>query len=77
MRLVSKGAMLSLILISVFLVMPGAVTFAGDAITITSFGGAYTKSQLEAHYKPFSEKFGITVNSVDYNGGIAQIRAQV
>jgi putative spermidine/putrescine transport system substrate-binding protein len=32
---------------------------------------------MEAHHKPFAEKTGITVNSVDYNGGIAQIRAQV
>jgi hypothetical protein len=29
-------------LISVLLIMPCAVTFAGDAITVTSFGGAYT-----------------------------------
>ena len=77
MRLVSKFMTISLVFISVLLIMPGAVTFAADAITVTSFGGAYTKSQLEAHYKPFSQKFGIKVNSADYNGGIAQIRAQV
>jgi putative spermidine/putrescine transport system substrate-binding protein len=32
---------------------------------------------MEAHHKPFTKKTGVTVNSDDYNGGIAQIRAQV
>ena len=50
---------------------------AEDAITVVSWGGAYTKSQLEAYHKPFAEKFGVTVNSEDYNGGLAQVRAQV
>jgi putative spermidine/putrescine transport system substrate-binding protein len=63
--------------VSIFVLIPCSVAFAADAVTVTSFGGAYTKSQLEAHYKPFTQKTGITVNSEDYNGGIAQIRAQV
>ncbi|MEZ5846923.1 MAG: ABC transporter substrate-binding protein [Geminicoccaceae bacterium] len=49
---------------------------AADSLTVVSWGGAYTKSQLEAYHKPFTEKTGITVNSVDYNGGLAEIRAQ-
>jgi putative spermidine/putrescine transport system substrate-binding protein len=72
-----KNAKFCATVIAIFLIMPGYVAFAGDAITVTSFGGAYTKSQLEAHYKPFTKKTGMTVNSEDYNGGIAQIRAQV
>jgi len=50
---------------------------AQDAITVVSWGGAYTKSQIEAYHKPYSEQFGVTVNSEDYNGGLAQVRAQV
>ena len=50
---------------------------ADDAITVVSWGGAYTKSQLEAYHKPFTAKTGTTVNSEDYNGGLAQVRAQV
>ena len=72
-----KNAKFWATVIAIFLIVPGYMAFAGDAITVTSFGGAYTKSQLEAHYKPFTKKTGITVNSEDYNGGIAQIRAQV
>ena len=72
-----KNAKFCATVIAIFLIVPGYVVFAGDAITVTSFGGAYTRSQLEAHYKPFTQKTGVTVNSEDYNGGIAQIRAQV
>lgn len=50
---------------------------AADAITAVSWGGAYTKSQLEAYHKPYTAKTGVVVNSEDYNGGLAQIRAMV
>ena len=50
---------------------------AEGSITAVSWGGAYTKSQVEAYHKPFTEKTGITVNSVDYSGGIAEVKAQV
>ncbi len=50
---------------------------AAEAITVVSWGGAYTKSQVNAYHKPFTEKFGIKINSEDYNGGLAQIKAQV
>jgi putative spermidine/putrescine transport system substrate-binding protein len=49
---------------------------AQDALTVVSWGGAYTKSQIEAYHKPFTAKTGITINSEDYNGGLAQVRAQ-
>ncbi len=66
-----------IVLASIFLIMSGTVAFAGGAITVTSFGGAYSQSQIEAYQKPFSAKTGIKVNAEDYSGGIAEIRAQV
>ncbi len=58
--------------------MVGATgALAADALTIVSWGGAYTKSQIEAYHKPYTEMTGITINSEDYNGGLAQVRAQV
>ena len=59
-----------------------AFGFAGTAqadntLTIVSWGGAYTKSQVEAYHKPWIAKTGDTINSEDYNGGLAEIRAQV
>jgi putative spermidine/putrescine transport system substrate-binding protein len=50
---------------------------AQKALTIVSWGGAYTKSQLEAYHKPYTAKTGIKINSADYNGGLAEVRAQV
>ena len=44
--------------------------FAADALTVVSWGGAYTKSQLEAYHKPYTAKFGTKIQSEDYNGGL-------
>lgn len=51
--------------------------FAAEAITVVSWGGAYTEAQKKAFYEPFTKATGIAVNSVDYNGGLGQIKAQV
>ena len=47
------------------------------SITVVSWGGAYTKSQVEAYHKPWIAKTGNQIKSEDYNGGIAEIKAQV
>ena len=46
-------------------------------VTVVSWGGAYTKSQVEAYHKPFTAETGIPITSADYNGGIAEVKAQV
>ncbi|WP_119166487.1 ABC transporter substrate-binding protein [Algihabitans albus] len=48
-----------------------------DPLTVVSWGGAYTKSQVEAYHKPFTEQTGIEIVSADYNGGLAEVKAQV
>ena len=48
-----------------------------QSITVTSYGGAYGKSQIAAVHKPFTAKTGVKVLSEDYNGGLAEVRAQV
>ena len=50
---------------------------AADSITVVSWGGAYTKSQVEAYHKPWIAATGNQIKSEDYNGGIAEIKAQV
>ena len=50
---------------------------AAESLTVVSWGGAYTNSQIQAYHKPFEKKFGIKINSDDYNGGLAETRAQV
>lgn len=48
------------------------------SLTIVSWGGAYSESQLKAYHEPFTEKTGIEIKSVDQSAnGLAGIRAQV
>ncbi|MEM9205650.1 MAG: ABC transporter substrate-binding protein [Pseudomonadota bacterium] len=54
----------------------GTAAHATD-LTVVSWGGAYTKSQVEAYHKPFTAETGTNIISEDYNGGIAEIKAQV
>jgi len=53
--------------------------FAASAqeVTVMSWGGAYTKSQVEAYHKPFTALTGIKINSVDADNPAAPIKAQV
>jgi putative spermidine/putrescine transport system substrate-binding protein len=55
----------------------GAASLKGKSLVVVSWGGAYTTSQIEAYHKPFEAQTGAKINSVDYNGGIAEIKAQV
>ena len=48
-----------------------------DQLTVVSWGGAYTKSQVEAYQKPWMAKTGNTIVSADYNGGLAEVKSQV
>jgi len=50
---------------------------SAGSITVVSWGGAYTKSQVEAYQKPWMAKTGNQVVSDDYNGGLAEVKAQV
>ncbi|WP_413992371.1 ABC transporter substrate-binding protein [Labrys okinawensis] len=54
-----------------------APAHAGDALTVASYGGQYTESQSKAQYQPFTAKTGTAIQSVDYNGGLAELIAQV
>ena len=54
-----------------------AGTAAANDLTVVSWGGAYTKSQIEAYQKPWMEKTGKTIISEDYTGGLAEVKAQV
>ncbi len=56
--------------------MVAGTSLAADAITVVSWGGAYTDSQIKAFHKPFTEETGIVVQSVDYDGNVAPIKAQ-
>ena len=46
-------------------------------LTVVSWGGSYAKACIDGFFIPFEEETGIKINVEDYNGGLAQIRAQV
>ena len=61
------------------LVLALSVTFANaqSPLTVVSWGGAYSQSQINAYHKPFTQLTGIKINAEDYNGGLAEARVQV
>ncbi len=50
---------------------------AEQTLTVVSFGGSYARACVEGYHKAFTEETGIRIKLEDYNGGLAQIRAQV
>lgn len=58
------------------LALTAGIASAGS-ITVVSWGGSYTKSQIEAYHKPWMAKTGNTVVSEDYSGGLAEVKSQV
>ena len=54
------------------------VAFAAQAdVTVMSWGGAYTVSQVEAYHKPFTAATGTAVVSVDSENPAPAIKAMV
>lgn len=56
---------------------PAAQAAGDDELTVVSWGGAYTRSQILGFVRDFEEETGIDVEMVDYAGGIEEIRSQV
>ena len=63
-------------LLALHLLAPGGGVSA-QSITVVSWGGSYARACQEAYHKAFTEETGIEVLLEDYNGGLAQVRAQV
>lgn len=51
--------------------------FAGDQLTIVSWGGAYQEALRKAFFQPFANSTGVKLTEAEYNGEIAKIRAMV
>ena len=60
------------------LALAGISAAAGaQTLTLVSWGGSYGRASERAWVEPFIEETGIEVQIEDYNGGLAQVRAQV
>jgi putative spermidine/putrescine transport system substrate-binding protein len=60
-----------------FAAMAFAVSAQAEDLNVISWGGAYTASQLKAYHQPYMKANpDIKLNSLDYSGGLAEVRAQ-
>ncbi|MBS3743282.1 MAG: extracellular solute-binding protein [Wenzhouxiangellaceae bacterium] len=50
---------------------------AAEQLTVVSWGGVYTRSQILGFVRDFEQSSGIDVEMIDYTGGIEEIRSQV
>ncbi|MYF94696.1 MAG: ABC transporter substrate-binding protein [Holophagales bacterium] len=59
---------------------PGAAP-GGEAgersITAVSYGGSYARAVVRGYHESFTEATGVQVDLADFQGGLAQVRAQV
>ena len=70
LRTASPLALVCTVLSALVSAAPAA---SAEPLTVVSWGGAYTNSQVEAYMKPFTAKTGVRFNVVDYNGGLDQV----
>jgi len=71
-----KCAVCALLLAAV-LVLPSAATAAARSITISTWGGLMTETQVEAFFKPFTARTGIEIKVAESSSEItAKIKAQ-
>ncbi len=65
--------MLTALAVTTALVAPAAIA---EEMTIVSWGGAYSKSQLRAYHEPYTAKTGISIiNDDSSNEAVAKLRA--
>ena len=58
------------------LVFALSISSTSYAVTVASWGGAYTESQKLGYGDPTAKKLGIPINWVDYSGGLSEVKAQ-
>ncbi len=62
---------------AVVLALCAAIATAAESLTVVSWGGSYAKACVEGYHKAFTAETGIQIQLEDYNGGLAEVRAQV
>ena len=74
---ISRPRLSTLAILTLALAAAPAPASAEGALTVVSWGGSYAKASVEGYHKAFTAETGIEVRLDDYNGGLAQVRAQV
>ena len=66
-----------LLLASLLLPQPQAAQAQDRELTVVSWGGTYTRSQILGFVRDYEKATGVDVEMIDYAGGIDEIRSQV
>ncbi len=77
MRSCDRVAAFGLTLVLMAAVAAPAQSAAQKELTVVSWGGTYTRSQMLAYVQPYRQKSGEWVSMETYNGGLEEIRTQV
>ncbi len=64
-------------LVALAMLMVGRAVADDQSLTVVSWGGSYARACVKGYHERFIAETGIAINLEDYNGGLAQIRAQV
>ena len=64
-------------LVGLSVLIAGAADAGDRPLTVVSWGGSYARACVKGYHELFTAETGIAINLEDYNGGLAQIRAQV
>ena len=65
------------LLVGTALTVLGTQGVSAESLTVVGWGGALSKAESEAFEKPFSKETGVDIVSEVYNGGLAQVKAQI
>lgn len=76
-RLYRTASVLALIGLAAELLPTERPAYAGDQLTVTSFGGAYQAGERKAFFEPYAKQTGVKITDEEYNGEVAKIRAMV
>ena len=72
------AALLPRLAVAILALLPcGRAAAQEQTLTLVSWGGAYARACEKGYIERFERETGIDVRIEDYNGGLAQIRAQV
>ena len=64
-------------LVALTILMMGRAVANDQSLTVVSWGGSYARACVKGYHERFTAETGIAIHLEDYNGGLAQIRAQV
>ena len=56
---------------------PSLLAQSRPSITVVSWGGSYARASVKAYHERFTAETGVKINLEEFNGGLAQVRAQV